>query len=432
MDKIRKHAAGIDIGSKKVFISVSGEEVRSFLTFTEDLLAARNYLKQHEIETVAMEATGVYWIILYDILERAGFDVWLVDGKQTKQVPGRKTDVKDCQWIQQLHSHGLLNRCFVPDAQIKELRSYQRLREDHIHSSSMHINHMQKALTEMNIRLTEVLSQIHGKSGLRMIEAILSGERNKEKLLSMCQKRLQEKKRDQILKALEGYYTEAGIFSLQQAYEAYQFYKEQIKACDKKLEAVMKKINQGKELTKEMVNQKRKPIRHHKPEIEGLGAHMLMAFDGNDATTLTGITDYSWLQLLSEIGTDLSRWPTEKHFTSWLGLAPGQHNSGKKKKNKRKGRPKAGQIFRQIAQSIINSKYLAWGAFARRLRSKKGPAVAIKATARKIAVQYWRLMNYGSEFIEHGIEHYERILMEQKRRNLNKLALELNVCITDI
>lgn len=221
-----------------------------------------------------MEATGVYWVVLYDVLNEAGFDVWLVDGRQTKQVPGRKTDVKDCQWIQQLHSYGLLNRCYVVTGGIKELRGYQRLREDHTRNSSMHIQHMQKALTEMNVRLTEVLSQIHGSSGLKIIEAILSGERDRYKLLDLCHKRIKDNT--------------------------------QLK--------------------------NRKPIRHNKPEVENLSEYMLRIFGSQDATQLSGISDYSWLQLLSELGTDLSKWPTEKHLGSWLGLAPGQNNSGKRKK----------------------------------------------------------------------------------------------------
>ncbi len=175
MEKLRDKAAGIDIGARKVFVSIDGDEVRSFFTFTEDFENLREYLVDYSIETVAMEATGVYWGILYEMLEEAGIDVWLVDGRQTKQVPGRKTDVKDCQWIQQLHCHGLLNRCFVADADIKELRVYQRLREDHIRSASMHINHMQKAMIEMNLRLPEVLNQVHGASGIAIIKAILNG-----------------------------------------------------------------------------------------------------------------------------------------------------------------------------------------------------------------------------------------------------------------
>ena len=426
MEKIREKAAGIDIGARKVFVSIEGQEVRCFFTFTEDFEKLRDYLLENSIETVAMEATGVYWSILYDMLEEAGMDVWLVDGAQTKQVPGRKTDVKDCQWIQQLHSYGLLNRCFVAKSDVKELRIYQRLREDQIRSASMHINHMQKALTEMNIRLTEVLDQIHGVSGLAIIEAILKGERDKEKLLRLCHSKIIKNKKNEVLKALNGRYTKAGLFALQQAFDSYCFYQHQIEQCDKMLEDVLKRMSKGK--PNQTISSHRKPIRHNKPDIDNLGTEMMKIFDGKDATTLSGITDYTWMQLLSETGTDLSRWPSEKHFTSWLGLAPGQNTSGKMKKNKRKsGRPKAGQIFRQIAQSLLTSKRIALGAFGRRLGSRKGSPIAIKAIARKLAVLYWRIMVKGMEFVEKGIQKYEELLFAQKQRSLNRLAKELKV-----
>lgn len=426
MERIREKTAGIDIGASKVFVSIEAQEVRCFFTFTEDFEKLRDYLLENNIETVAMEATGVYWSILYDMLEEAGMDVWLVDGAQTKQVPGRKTDVKDCQWIQQLHSYGLLNRCFVAESDVKELRIYQRLREDQIRSASMHINHMQKALTEMNIRLTEVLDQIHGVSGLALIEAILKGERDKEKLLSLCHSKIIKNKKDEVLKALNGRYTKAGLFALHQAFDSYCFYQHQIEQCDKMLEDVLKRMSKGK--PNQTISSHRKPIRHNKPDINNLGTEMMKIFDGKDATTLSGITDYTWMQLLSETGTDLSRWPSEKHFTSWLGLAPGQHTSGKMKKNKRKsGRPKAGQIFRQIAQSLLTSKRIALGAFGRRLGSRKGSPIAIKAIARKLAVLYWRIMVKGMEFVEKGIHDYEERLLVQKQRSLNRLAKELKV-----
>jgi transposase len=424
MEKIREKAAGIDIGSKKVFIAIEGQEVRSFYTFTEDFEKLRDYLFESDIKTVAMEATGVYWSVLYEIIEEAGIDVWLVDGRQTQQVPGRKTDVKDCQWIQQLHSYGLLNRCFVAESDIKELRAYQRLREDHIRSASMHINHMQKALTEMNIRLTEVLDQIHGVSGLAIIEAILKGERDKEKLLKLCHTKIIKNKKEEVIKALNGRYTKSGLFALKQAFESYCFYQNQIEQCDQMLSETLQKNSKGKPDQKS--DARRKPIRHNKPDIDNLGAMMLKIFDGRDATTLSGITDYSWLQLLSETGSDLTRWPTEKHYTSWLGLAPGQHNSGKMKKNRRKsGKPKAGQIFRQIAQSLLTSKHIALGAFGRRIRSRKGSQIAIKSIARKLAVLYWRIMVKGMAFVEEGIKKYEVQLLEQKQRSLNRLAKEL-------
>lgn len=431
MKKIRKNAAGIDIGAKQVFVYVENQQVKSFYTFTEDFESLVQYLLQHNIETVAMEATGVYWTILYQMLEEAGIDAWLVDGRETKQVPGRKTDVKDCQWIQELHSHGLLKRCFVAQEDIKELRSYQRLREDHIRSASMHINHMQKALTEMNIRLKEVISQIHGVSGLKIIEAILKGERNKDKLLSLCANSIIKNKKNEVLKALNGRYTKAGLFALKQAHEAYGFYQNQIKQCDNEIERIIHKMGNGssdKELKK-----KRKPIRHNKPNVKDLGANMLDIFKGKDATVLPGITDYTWLQIMSETGIDLRRWLTRKHFTSWLGLAPGQHWSGKKRKNKRKkGKPYAGQIFREIAQSLINSKHIALGAFGRRLKAKKGPGVAIKATARKLAELYWNVMVMGTEFTEKGVKNYEEILLERKKKSLERLAKELNCQVFNI
>ena len=424
MEKIHKNAAGIDIGATKVFVGTEDQEVRSFGTFTADFKLVVEYLRNKGIVTVAMEATGVYWFVLYDILVEAGFDVWLVDGRQTKQVPGRKTDVKDCVWIQQLHSHGLLSRCFVAEGSLKELRSYQRIREDHLRSCSMHINHMQKALIEMNIRLPDVLNQLHGKTGMALVEAILSGERDRTKLLSLCHESIQKNKKDEILKALEGYYTEAGLFLLRQAYDAYHFYKKQINACDGQIEQVLQRINKDNDLNEAG---KRKTIRHNRPDVENLGGHLLTIFGSKDPIILPGITDYTWLQLYAEVGSDLSRWETEKHFTSWLGLSPGQNHSGKKKKNARKGRPQAGQIFRKIAQSLLTSKKIALGAFARRIRSRKGPAIAIKATARKLAAQYWRLMVKGSDYVEQGITFYQEQLIRQKTGLLNKLARELEL-----
>lgn len=433
MKKIRENSAGIDIGAKKVFVSVEGQEVKNFLTFTEDFEQLRDYLIKLKITTVAMEATGVYWNILYEILEEAGIDVWLVDGRQTKQVPGRKTDVKDCQWIQQLHSYGLLNRCFVAESDIKELRSYQRLREDHLRSASMHINHMQKALTEMNIRLKEVLSQIHGVSGLAIIAAILKGERNKETLLSMCHISIIKNKKEEVLKSLNGKYTNAGLFALQQAFDAYNFYQGQIQQCDQMLGDVIKKmeIKKGDGDMEQKTPNKRKPIRHNKPDIENLGTSMVKLCNGKDATAVSGVTDYSWMQLVSESGTDLTKWKTEKHYTSWLGLSPGQHSSGKTQRNKRKaGHPKAGQIFRQIAQSLLTSKHIALGAFGRKLRARKGPSIAIKAMARKLAVLYWRVMVKGLAYVEKGINKYEEQLLAQRHKTLARLANELNAQVS--
>ncbi len=422
MKKIRHHSSGIDIGARNIYIGIEGQEVAVFGTFTSDFRSAASYLQSHSVTTVAMEATGSYWIVLYDILTDAGLDVWLVDGRQTKQVPGRKTDVKDCQWINQLHSFGLLNRCFVADGLVKELRSYQRLREDHIRSAAMHSNHMQKALIEMNIRLPEVLSQVHGASGMAMIEAILAGERDVHKLLSLCHGSLIKNKSEEIIKALEGFYTEAGLFKLRQAYEAFHFYQKQINECDKKIDEILKRHQQPPKSTSK---KKSKPVRHNPPKVDRLEDHLIHLFGGRDATKLPGITSYTWFQLFTETGEDLLKWKTEKHFTSWLGLSPGQHNSGKSRKSKSKGKPAAGQIFRVIAQSLIQSKKIALGEFGRRIRARKGSRIAIKAVARKLAEQYWRLLVKGEEFVEYGVNKYQERLIQQKRRYFERLTLEM-------
>jgi len=282
----------------------------------------------------------------------------------------------------------------------------------------------------MNIRLKEVISQLHGASGMAIIEAILKGERDKNVLASLCHKSILKKKRDQILKSLEGKYTEAGLFALKQAYDGYRFYQGQIKECDEKINAISNKLGHsggGQDL-----KEKRKPIRHNKPDVENLGPNLLNVFGDKDATLISGITDYTWLQLLSECGSDLTKWPSEKHYTSWLGLSPGQNNSGKKNRNARKkGRPKAGQIFRVIAQGLLNSKDVAIGAFGRRLRGRKGPGIAIKAMARKLAVLYWRVMVKGLDYAEKGIKNYEEQIMLNKMKTVKKLAFELNLVIAD-
>jgi hypothetical protein len=283
---------------------------------------------------------------------------------------------------------------------------------------------MQKALIEMNIRLPEVLSQTHGRSGMAIIKAIIEGERDANKLLSLCDSRLKKNKSEEILKALEGFYTSQGLFAIKQAYNAYFFYQQQIAECDNEISEILVKLNKVDSLGKPL---KRKPIRHNSPSIKHFGNHMLHLFEGRDATILPGITDYSWFQLYTEIGSDLTKWQTEKHFTSWLGVSPGQNHSGKKKKNVRKGHPKAGQIFRQIAQSLLNSKQIALGAFGRRIRARKGPGIAIKAIARKLAVQYWRLMVKGLDYVEKGVEKYEQILVLQKQNSLKRLAKELKI-----
>ena len=359
LEKIYENAAGIDIGSEKIFVATETQTVKSYRTFTASLEQCVADLRSQGVNSVAMEATGVYWITIYDLLERAGIEVFLVNPADSKNLPGRKTDVQDCQWIQQLHSYGLLRKSFVPTESFRQLRSYNRLREDHIQMASSHIQHMQKALTLMNIRLPEVLSQIHGKSGMRMIEAILEGKREPNYLLSLCDSRMQKKKSEDILAALKGFYTEEHLFELKQGYEAYQFYQGQIRACDKKMEELLTTLSdsqmEGNDLTPKL-NRETKRVRHHRPEIKNLNNHLIKITNGRDATTLPGFTEYNYLRVISEIGNDIKQWPTSKHFTSWLGLAPGQNRSGKmNKRSKKRSNTRAGQIFKQAAQSLLIS-----------------------------------------------------------------------------
>lgn len=432
MEKIRGKCGGIDIGCRHVFSSLDGsKKILVHPTFTEDFKNLVSEFISLEITSVAMEATGVYWVILYEMLEAAGINVWLVDGRQTKQLPGRKTDIKDCQWIHQLHSYGLLNRCHFTTGELKTLRTYQRLRENHIRSAAKSINQMQKAMIEMNIRISEVISQIHGKSGMAMIEAILKGERDKQVLLNLCDTRIKKNKAEEVLKALEGYYKEEQLFSLQQAYDTYHFYQSQIAKCDEKLTLILEQINKGKDDV--CLGKKRKAIRHNKPLIEDLGTKIVRAYDGKDGTELPGVTDYTLLQLLGEVGTDLQKWPSPKQFTSWLGLSPGQNNSGRANRNKKKkGSRRAGNIFKQIANNLINScRKTAIGAFGRRLKARRGPNIANKAVARKLAELFWRLMVYGNKYVEKGIKQYTKQMEDRKFFVAMRIAKELNMKLVD-
>lgn len=426
LEKIKPNAAGIDIGSQKIFVSVEGQEVKSFGTFTATLCQAVEYLQGHGIETVAMEATGVYWVALYDLLERAGLEVFLVNPTETKNVPGRKTDVQDCQWIQQLHSYGLLRRSFIPELTIRELRVYVRLREDHITMASAHVQHMQKALTMMNIRLHEVISQIQGVSGIKIIEAILSGQRDPEQLVLLCDRRIINSKKADVIESLRGTYSKEQLFALQQALDSWRFYHIKIEECDKRIESLLNKSTQHQPPVENL--SKAKPVRHHKPNVEQLHERLSQLLEGRDPTVLPGITDYNLLQLVSEVGTDLKRWPSEKHFTSWAGLSPGQNTSGKmKKRSKKRINTRVAQIFRKAAQSLLQSKHIALGAFARRLKARKGPMIAIKATARKLAVMFYNLLTKGIEYVEQGVKKYEEQYKIQMTQFLIKKAAEFGL-----
>lgn len=426
LKKVHPRAAGIDVGSKSFYVSAEDQEVRIFPTFTADCQALRDYLLSKGITTVAMESTGVYWINLYGVLEEAGIEVYLVNGRDVKNVPGRKSDVKDCQWLQQLHSYGLLRKSFIPEGGIRKVRSYLRLRQDHIRASATQILLMQKALTQMNIRLAEVINDITGASGLRIIMAILSGERDAGKLTELCVSQIKDKKRELVYKSLEGDWQEEHLFALQQAFATWEHYNGLIRACDKAVEKQLAVMTEGK--PKVESQSKRKPIRYHRPEIANLHEPLLQLTEGKDPTGIPGLTDYSFLQIVSEVGTDMRAWPTEKHFASWLKVAPMRSSSGKvSKRIVHKRHNKAGLLFRNLAQGILASKHLALGVFGRNIRARRGGAVAIKAIARKIACYYYRVMTQGGDFVDQGIAAYEQQLQERKRKYLEKMAAKLNL-----
>ncbi len=374
-----------------------------------------------------MESTGIYWVVLYEILDSAGIDVWLVNGRDVKHLPGRKSDVSDCQWIRQLHSYGLLRKSFIPDNSIRELRSYMRLRENHIRSAAKEINHMDKALVQMNIRLSSVVSTLSSKTAITIVQAILAGTTDPQYLITLADIRVLKHKKDQLLASLKGNFLSQNLFALRQAYEAWDFFERQIQACDREIEKLLVKLNVGKEAVIEETPPI-KQIKHHSPKIQQLHSHLLTLTGGKSLTLLPGITDYSALRLLSEIGTDLSNWPTEKHFASWLGLSPIKHASGKMdKKIKGIKKTSAGNILRQAAQSLLISKNNALGAFGRRIRGKKGVPIAIKAIARKLACMIYRVMTKGIKYVETGVEMYEAKYKEGMLRHLQKQAASLKL-----
>lgn len=419
-ETVHSDAAGTDLGAEKIFVSVDGQTVVHFETYTADYQRCIVYLKEHKIKRVAMEATGVYWIAFYEMLEKNGFEVCLVNPKEVKQVKGRKTDVKDCQWIQKLFSAGLLRQSYIPAGKLKELRMMVREREDVIEMGSAYVNKMQKALELMNIKLTNELSQLHGVSGIKMIEAILDGERDPEKLLALCNARIRKNKSEQVKKALVGNYNETWLFLLRQNLILWRQHQNHLLVIDKKIEELLVELNRNKPTIESSGVEK--AIRHHKPHIEQLHQNLLNLY-GIDVSTLSGLTDYSLLRLVGETGNELSRFPTGGHFTSWCQLSPRNSQSGKvNRKIRLKNKSKAGQIFREAARSLIQSKKIAIGAFMRKIRSRKGTAIAIKAGARKIALAYYNIITKGKEYVEEGIKKYEAKLKARELKLLTLLA----------
>jgi transposase len=430
---INSKAAAADVGSEAIYVSIAGRAPRKFGTLTRDLEELRDYLSSEGVNAFAMEFTGVYWIPLYEILEKTPIKLCLVNGAHVKRLPGRKTDVSDCQWMAELHAHGLLKPGFVPGPEIRRLRDYCRLRDGHIARAASHVLQMEKALDLMNIKIHDVLSDLVGVSGRRMVQAILQGERNTERLLELCDRTVLQKKRQRLCDALQGTWATQHLFALQQAWDAWQFFQQQIEQCDGQIRVVLEEMaRQSSPTPPERGEDGGKPPKRpskNAPKIADLHGTLLTVLGGRNPGCLPGLTDYTVLQLVSEVGTDLSAFPTEKHFTSWLGLAPGTNNSGKRHRRKSRKGGRAGQLFRNVAQTVGRSTTMGLGLFYRRIRSLRGGLVASKALGRKLAELYYRVMTKGMRFVEEGLakaeKRQEAILRQRLERNATRLGYKL-------
>lgn len=422
------HAAFVDVGSERMYVSIAGDTPVVFGTVTTQLHALRDWLLAQGVRSVAMEATGVYWLPLYGVLEAAGLQVVMVNGRQTKNLPGRKTDMADCQWGATLHAHGLLRAGFVPPANIRLLQDYVRLRNDHIMEAGSCIQQMQKALERMNVKLHEVISDLSGASGLAVVRAILAGQRDPEQLLTLCNAQIRNAKADRIKESLRGTWASEHLFALRQALQTYEHYQRQIAECDREIQALLPEApTDGGGIAGGGADQRkeRKRPSGNAPRIPGLNKILRHMCGGRDLTVLPAIADHTVLQLISEVGTDLTKWPTEKHFTSWTGLAPGCRQSGKRRASVKRGRNRAGRLFCVIARSLARSKDIALGGFYRRMAARRGGLLANIALARKLAALFWRVMVKGVDFVEHGLANYQAKVLETKRRTLARLAKEL-------
>jgi transposase len=416
-----RHAAGIDVHAAVHFVAVPSEDVparfinpdaqlpagvRKFAATTGALEALAAWLKDCGVRTVAMESTGVYWIALYELLASRGFDVILVDPRQTKHAPGRpKSDVLDCQWIRRLHSYGLLTASFRPADEIVVWRGFQRQREMLIGYAAQHVQHMQKALEEMNVKLTEVVSDIVGQTGMKIIKDIVGGKRDPLKLAKHRHERCRATEAE-IARALYGNWRKEHLFALKQGLQMYEFYQRQLQECDREIETCLRGFGDksgGAVLPPKPRQQK---PRRHEPKF---GARaLLFRMAGVDLTLIEGISDTTALVILSEIGTDLSRFATEKNFVSWLGLCPQHRGSAGKIFNRRvrRGANRAARALRMAAQGCHHAKN-AVGAFYRRIQGRCGGAKAVVATARKIAERVYRMLKYGQEYVRQAEHAYE-------------------------
>jgi transposase len=393
-----------------------------FGALTADLYALAEWLRQGQIETGVMESTGVSWIALFEVLEERGFDVKRVDPHAVRQVPGRKTDVKDGPWLQELHTSGLLRGAFWPEDEICVLRSSLRQRSLRVAMASRAVQHMQKALEQMNLKLTEVVSDSTGKTGMTIIRAILDGEREGQRLAAHRAHRCQHDHAT-IAKALEGHWRAEHLLALQQALDPYEFIQQQVRSCDTRLEACLAPLvaQEESDVPRPASTRKRRARQRHAPDF---AVHMsLDAMTGVDLTQIEGIDRLTALKIIGEMGLDLTRWPTSKSFASWLGLCPGNKVSGGTRYRIR-SKPtaqRAAMAWRLAAQGLAH-RHSALGAYYRRMRARLGAPKAMTATAHKLARLVYRMLRYGTAYVDAGQQAYEKQYRDRVLTNLQRKA----------
>lgn len=427
---VHPNAGGLDIGAREIWACVppdrEGKTVQVFGTFTPDLHKLADWLVSNGVDTVAMESTGVYWIPIFEILEAHGLKVYLVNARHIKNVPGRKSDYMDCQWIQKLHTLGLLTGSFRPDNEMCALRAYLRHRAQLIQHRAPHILHMQKALLQMNIQLSQVLTDTTGETGLAILRAIVSGERDGVKLAQLRDPRCKSSE-ETIAKALIGDWKEEHLFALQQSLELFDFYTAQLAACDAQLQRQYSAMKPRWEIPSDqpLVSsaQRKKRLKNAPPfDVET----EILRLTGVDLAAVDGLSGSHAQTILAEIGTDMSKWPTVKHFTSWLGLAPHNDVSGGKVLHSQtlRTRNRAGQAFRQAAIAVSRGSS-AFGAYYRRKRAQGGPQFAQVATAHKIARTVYHLLKHQVQYVDFGAESFEQKQRDRDVAALRKKATKL-------
>ena len=425
------NAAGIDIGSASHYVAVppdrADDPVREFKSFTEDLEALADWLSACEVDTVAMESTSVYWIPLYELLESRGFVVYLVNARHVKNVSGRKSDVLDCQWLQQLMSYGLLSGAFRPRDEICALRCLTRQRDMLIKCQSQHVHHMQKALAQMNVQLTNVISDISGLTGQNIIRAIIAGERDPVKLAKLRHERVRASEAD-IAKSLKGNWRDEHLFALKQAMTLCDTYSAAIADCDRQIQGQLERLYQHEASAQ--------------PECKRGRRCDPMKFDlrtalqrtcGVDLTRINGVETATALKVIAEVGPDLSRFKSAKHFASWLGLCPGTKISGGKVLSGATKRTanRLAQALRMAAFALSRSKS-ALGAYYRRLSGRLDKAKAITATAHKLARLIYTMLTKGTEYVDRGQDYYEERYRQRVIHHLNRRATALGFALTPV